>query len=298
MRRNTILVIDDVPEETHPLIASLNEQGYRVLYASSGKEGLALVASKKPAIIICDLDMPDMGGYQVLEAIGRNPEWRRTPFLLAHTEWTAENWSKQAGGRTADTHLSKPYNCREIPIFIKRIFQSIRIIVETPRLILRELEESDIDFVAEMLGDPEVMRFWPRPYTREEAVQWIERFQERYELHGHGYWLAMEKETGQPVGQAGVLNQDVEGVLEIGLGWIMHRPYWRRGFATEAAIGCRDYAFTMENRERIIALIRPENTPSRGVAAKLGMNLEKSVQYSGFEHLVFVSNRTATQGQA
>jgi [ribosomal protein S5]-alanine N-acetyltransferase len=170
----------------------------------------------------------------------------------------------------------------------------MKIILETPRLVLRELEESDIDFVAEMLGDAEVMRFWPRPYTREEAVQWIERFQERYELHGHGYWLAMEKETGQPVGQAGVLHQDVEGAIEIGLGWIMHRPYWRRGFATEAAMACREYAFEVEKREHVIALIRPENTPSRGVAAKLGMAQEKSVSYSGFEHLVYVSHRPLT----
>jgi [ribosomal protein S5]-alanine N-acetyltransferase len=172
----------------------------------------------------------------------------------------------------------------------------MKIILETPRLVLRELEKSDIDFVAEMLEDEEVMRFWPRPYTREEAVQWIERFQERYELHGHGYWLAIEKETGQPVGQAGVLNQDMEGAVEIGLGWIMHRPYWRRGFATEAAMACREYAFEVEKRERVVALIRPENTPSRGVAAKLGMALEKSVPYSGFEHLVFVSNRPTTAG--
>lgn len=171
----------------------------------------------------------------------------------------------------------------------------MKTILETPRLILRELHPDDLDFVAEMLGDPDVMRFWPKPHTREESAQWIARFQERYELHGHGYWLAIEKETGQPVGQAGVLNQDVEGVIEIGLGWIMHRPFWRRGFATEAALACREYAFEVENRERVVALIRPENTPSRGVAAKLGMTLEKSVQYANFEHLVFVSHRPESE---
>ena len=53
------------------------------------------------------------------------------------------------------------------------------LIIETPHLYLRELRDSDIDFVAEMLADPEVMRFWPRPYTREEAVAWIQRMQER-----------------------------------------------------------------------------------------------------------------------
>ena len=163
----------------------------------------------------------------------------------------------------------------------------MKTILETPRLLLREMSLDDLDFVAAMLAHPEVMRFWPQPFSREEAADWVRRQQERYARDGFGYWLALNKATRQPIGQAGLLAQEVDGVAEVGLGYIIHRPFWRRGFATEAATACRDYAFDCLGKQRVIALVRPENAPSQGVALKLGMKLEKRVTFAGFEHLVF-----------
>jgi len=100
------------------------------------------------------------------------------------------------------------------------------------------------------------------------------------------------KVTGQPVGQVGLLIQNVQGVEEKEVGYLIHRQYWCRGFATEAALACRDYAFDALNRRRVIALIRPENVPSRSVAAKLGMQVEPyTIQHASFEHLVFATSR-------
>jgi RimJ/RimL family protein N-acetyltransferase len=164
-------------------------------------------------------------------------------------------------------------------------------ITETLRLIVREMDMSDLDFVVAMLTDPEVMRFWPRPYTREEAAEWIRRQRERYERDGCGYWLLEEKSSGTPAGQAGVVMTDVEGTEMPGLGWIVHRPFWRRGYATEAAARCRSYAFDVLGCDRVIALVRPENEPSLGVARKLGMRERRRVDYKGLEHIVFSSSR-------
>lgn len=164
--------------------------------------------------------------------------------------------------------------------------------IETPRLILREMSPNDLNFVAAMLADPEVMRFWPRPYTHEEAGEWVRRQTDRYARDGYGYWLAVEKATGEAVGQVGLLAEDVEGVREVGLGYIIHRPFWRRGFAAEAAEAARDYAFHELDVGRVIALIRPENAPSLGVARKLGMEPESTTTHAGYEHLVYVAPRT------
>lgn len=162
-------------------------------------------------------------------------------------------------------------------------------VVETRRLVLREMSLADLDFISLVLAHPEVMRHWPKCYNRDEAADWIKRQRDRYANHGVGYWLAIDKASGQPVGQVGLLVQQVDGAEETGLGYIIHRPFWRMGFATEAAGASIDYAFNTLGRRRVIVLVRPENVPSRGVALKLGMKLEKSTHFADFEHLVFVT---------
>ena len=102
-------------------------------------------------------------------------------------------------------------------------------IPETSRLILREMSLADLDFVAAMLADPEVMRDYPKCYSREEAETWVQRQMNRYARHGHGLWLVLEKSSGQPVGQVGLLIQQFHGVDEKEIAYLIHRPFWRRG---------------------------------------------------------------------
>jgi RimJ/RimL family protein N-acetyltransferase len=134
------------------------------------------------------------------------------------------------------------------------------IILETPRLILRQMSLADLDFVAVMLADPEVMRCYPKCYSRNEAETWVERQVNRYARHGRGLWLVLDKASGQPVGQVGLLIQNVQGVEEKEVGYLVHRPFWRRGFATEAASACRDHAFVVLGGQQVISLIRFEHT--------------------------------------
>ncbi len=157
-------------------------------------------------------------------------------------------------------------------------------ILKTERLILRELTLDDLDEVAEMLGNPEVMHHWPQSYDREESAVWIERQLERYARDGYGYWLALDRESSQVVGQAGVLQTEAGGTQFPALGYIINSPFWRRGFATEAARACITYTFDRLNRSTAYALIRPENGPSLGVAAKLGMKVERTVVFAELDH--------------
>ena len=166
-------------------------------------------------------------------------------------------------------------------------------ILETPRLALREMTGDDLDFVAAMLADPDVMRFWPRPQTRDEAVDWVRRQIDRYAEYGSGYWVAVLKSTGEPIGQYGLLppGPDLErqGVAEANLGYMTHRPHWRNGYAAEASAACLAYAFEVQRRDGVACLIRPENAPSLAVARSLGLTLEKErvVVLAGFDHWVF-----------
>ena len=165
-------------------------------------------------------------------------------------------------------------------------------VLSTPRLVLREMGMSDLDFIAMMMADPEVMLFYPRRLSRKESEAWVRRQQKRYATDGFGLWLAVDARTDTPIGQAGLVLQEVDGVMEPGLGYLVHRPFWRRGFATEAADATIDHAFAVLGLSRVICTIRPENIPSLGVVRKLGMKQEKSTVYAGFDHLVFSTTAT------
>ena len=162
-----------------------------------------------------------------------------------------------------------------------------RVILETPRLLLREMTRRDIDFIAMMMAHPEVNRFYERRFSRAESETWLERQLERYRRDGKGLWLTVERETGNPVGQVGLALQDVEGERHPEIGWLLDRTYWGRGFATEAGAAVRDAAFNQWGYDHVISLIRPVNVNSQRVALRLGMTEGRRVQFHGYEHSVF-----------
>ena len=163
-----------------------------------------------------------------------------------------------------------------------------RVILQTERLVLREMVQQDLDFLASLLADPEVMRFYPKCYSREEAQLWLNRQRQRYFYHGFGLWLVVDRESGEPVGQVGLLLQDVDDRFETEVGYLIHRPFWRRGYAAEAARGVLTFAQQVKQFSRVISLVRPENVPSQGVARKLGATIEKEIDFRGLRHYVFV----------
>jgi ribosomal-protein-alanine N-acetyltransferase len=166
-----------------------------------------------------------------------------------------------------------------------------RVMVETARLVLREMGVGDLDFVAEMLGDPRVMRHYPRTYSRDDAKTWVETMMMREERDGHALWLTSLRETREPIGQIGLLKQCVDEIDETEVGYMVHLPYWQRGYAHEAAAAVRDYAFNTLGRERVISLIRPANIPSQRVALSIGMKPEKFTVFKETECLVWAMGR-------
>ena len=166
-------------------------------------------------------------------------------------------------------------------------------VFETARLRAREMSLDDLDFIASLLSDPEVMRFYPKLYSREEARGWVEKQSRRYEEHGHGLWLILDRQSGTPVGQVGLLTQTLDGVEEPEVGYMIDRRFWRRGYASEAALATRDLAFERFGYPYVISLIRPENVPSQGVARKLGMVSDRITTFVGLAHHVFRVERPA-----
>jgi len=172
--------------------------------------------------------------------------------------------------------------------------QENRVILETSRLQLRELVPEDLDALVKVLSDPITMQYYPAPYSRQQAADWIERNRRRYQEHGHSLWGMILKSNGELIGDCGLAMQDVEGNNEIEIGYHVRRDLWKQGFATEAASACRDYSFAKLKAERLISLIRPENIPSRRVAEKNGMTIWKEVIWANFPHLVYAIQRNTS----
>ena len=158
------------------------------------------------------------------------------------------------------------------------------IVFQTDRLILREMTGEDLRDLAEMLLDPEVMYAYEHAFSEREVWAWLERQQTRYRRDGFGLWALELRESGEMVGQAGLTWQPCEGETVLEIGYLLKRKHWHRGYAREAAAGCRDYAFTRLGAHRVHSIIKADNTPSIRVARAIGMEPEKeflATYYSG-----------------
>jgi [ribosomal protein S5]-alanine N-acetyltransferase len=162
----------------------------------------------------------------------------------------------------------------------------------TERLLLREMTPEDAPALHAVLGDPENMVWYPHPYSFAEVQEGIARQIERYST-GTGLLGLVLKENGALVGDCGPVWQDIEEgqAPELEIGYHVHRAWQRRGLATEAARAARDYAFSTLGVDHVISLIRPENLPSRRVAEKNGLTLDRVVFWHGYDHCVYRLNR-------
>lgn len=164
-------------------------------------------------------------------------------------------------------------------------------LLETDRLSLRLLEPADEDALFAVFGDPVVMRWFPRVRSRAEVREGIERNRQRYVADGTGLFGLILKDSGELIGDCGPVRQEVEGGMEVEIGYHLARAHWNRGLATEAARACMQYAFESLGAETIVSMIRPENLPSRRVAEKNGLALEKTVFWRDYDHCVYRARR-------
>jgi ribosomal-protein-alanine N-acetyltransferase len=156
--------------------------------------------------------------------------------------------------------------------------------LRTERLRLRSWRESDLAPFAALNADPEVMRYFPSRLSREESDAMVARVQARIEADGHGFWAVEAPGVADFVGFVGIsrVAYEIPRITPcVEIGWRLARPFWGRGYATEAARAAIEFGFGALALDEIVAFTATGNLPSQAVMARLGMT--RDVQ-GDFEH--------------
>lgn len=166
-------------------------------------------------------------------------------------------------------------------------------ILETSRLILRHLERDDLDNLYALYSDPEIRRYFPEgTLTREDTLEEIEWFLDGHPEHPQlGLWATIHRPSGRFIGRCGLLPWTIEGRFQVEVAYLLARPFWGHGLATEAASAIVQHAFDRLGYSRLVCLIDPANARSIRVAERIGMHLELEMEDDAGPFLVYA--RTA-----
>ncbi len=164
-------------------------------------------------------------------------------------------------------------------------------VIETERLYLRELVLEDKDKLAKVLSDIESIKFYPHPFSEEEVKNWINWNIDNYKKYNHGLWAVILKEGNIFLGDCGITMQNIDGEVVPEMGFHIIKDYCGKGYATEAALACKKYAFEELNYSKLFSYTILENIPSQKVANKVGMNLYKYFEKNNLKQIAQVVNR-------
>ena len=143
--------------------------------------------------------------------------------------------------------------------------------LETERLIMRELNPADFDSLCQIMQDDATMYAYEGAFSDAETQAWLDRQISRYEKWGFGLWAVILKESGQLIGQCGLTWQPWKDTEVLEIGYLFNKNYWHKGYATEAAAACKQYAFEVLKADEVCSIIRDTNRLSRNVALRNGM---------------------------
>ena len=143
-------------------------------------------------------------------------------------------------------------------------------IIETERLFLREMKESDFDALYKVLADSDIMQHYPYAFDENRVRNWIQRNIERYRIFGFGLWAVCLKETSEMIGDCGLTMQLINGKIKPEIGYHISADKQRNGYAKEAAIAVRDWTFNNTPFQIVYSYMKYTNEPSVKTAISYG----------------------------
>jgi CheY-like chemotaxis protein len=108
MDRRQILIVDDYPGARYLRSRILNDAGYEVLEAAGGEEALRLAADRRPALVLLDVNLPDVSGTEVCRRLKANPATAGIPVIQITGAWLSDEARRQGMASGADAYLTEP----------------------------------------------------------------------------------------------------------------------------------------------------------------------------------------------
>lgn len=154
--------------------------------------------------------------------------------------------------------------------------------LETPRLRLRTWRDEDLEPLAALCADAEVMRYFPQPLDRDESAALLARIREHFATHGFGLWALERKDCGALIGFTGLgyTGFDAHFTPAVEIGWRLACPHWGQGFASEAARAALACAFTLLELDEVVSFTALINQPSVRVMQAIGMHRDPAEDFN------------------
>ncbi|MBB3563370.1 RimJ/RimL family protein N-acetyltransferase [Rhizobium sp. BK512] len=174
----------------------------------------------------------------------------------------------------------------------------VREILRSDRLVLREIIVADLPALERIFADPLCMRYYPSVKDAAATRDFFDRLAfGSYEKNGFGLWAMIDRESGELLGDCGITLQDTSRGLEPELGYHLWPDYWGKGYATEAALACRDHAFSTMGLSRLVSIVSLENLPSQKVAGRVHQRREifskQNAAGETVERYLYISERAS-----
>lgn len=147
--------------------------------------------------------------------------------------------------------------------------------------------DADVEPLLQVFGDPVAMRYYPEPFSQEKVEQWVRWSLDNCRAKGFGLWTVLWRETGEVIGDTGLIVQQVLGREELEIGYHIVPDYQGRGVATEAALACLDWAFANTDFDRIISMMVITHMASRRVAEKVHTKYPGEFDRKGLPHCFY-----------
>jgi RimJ/RimL family protein N-acetyltransferase len=153
------------------------------------------------------------------------------------------------------------------------------------------MKEDDAEALLDIFSDPIAMRYFGVVFNRARMDRWVQSNLEHEQQHGFSLLSVILKDNGEVIGDCGLETDKIDGQTVVGIGFDFRRSYWGKGYATEAALAVLKYGFAQFDFDSIYGWIDPQNAPSRRVAERIGMTIDRFVMRGGKKYALYRINR-------